>query len=310
MPHRDLRRQWPALYHVKTRRLFIITQHSTQVYSRHGNKFHLRSGTRRIPRMARPATVRDSNNGWILDGHHFRTYYPAKSIPPESFLDHLQSLEPWEAVLFHTVEMSECPFTIVDLLTNNTFLGVSDGSVRFQREGAFGWVISLSTGRRLVRCAGPVFGFKPTSYRAEAYGLLSMLRYLVQLALYCGVPNLGGCSLFSDNLALVNITKAFKPHIQTSPNATLASDWDVINEIHHNLYHNVPPFKQTIAHVKGHQDKTVEYEKLPLAAQLNVDADHMAGQFQDEHGREHPFVYRFPHNRAQLNLPGGTITYN
>ena len=103
-----------------------------------------------------------------------------------------------------------------------------------------------------------------------------MPRLLVHLALYCGVPNLGGCLLFSDNMALVNITKAFKPHIQTSPNATLASDWDVITEIHHNLYHNVPPFKQTIAHVKGHQDKTVEYEKLSLAAQLNVDADHMA----------------------------------
>lgn len=67
-----------------------------------------------------------------------------------------------------------------------------------------------------------------------------------------------------------------------------------------------------IQHIKGHQDRKVPYEDLPLNAQLNVDADRLAGLFQDEHGRPRPRVRpRLPNNNGvQLHLLDGTCTYN
>jgi hypothetical protein len=35
-----------------------------------------------------------------------------------------------------------------------------------------------------------------------------------------------------------------------------------------------------ISHVKGHQEKEIRYQDLSLWAQLNVDANHLAGNFQ------------------------------
>ena len=93
-----------------------------------------------------------------------------------------------------------------------------------------------------------------------------------------------------------------------SPSATLAPDWDVLNKIRHSLQEL--PFRPTFQHVKGHQDRDTKYEYLPLLAQLNVDADHAAGAFQDQHGCHRPHVLLFPHTGAQLQIDDATITYN
>jgi hypothetical protein len=87
---------------------------------------------------------------------------------------------------------------------------------------------------------------------------------------------------------------------------TFAPDWDVLNEIRHSLQEL--PFCPTFQHVKGHQDCDTDYEYLPLLAQLNVDADHAAGAFQDQHGCYRPHVLLFPHTGAQLQIDDATIT--
>jgi hypothetical protein len=70
------------------------------------------------------------------------------------------------------------------------------------------------------------------------------------------------------------------------------------------------PFAQISKHVKGHQDHDMDYKYLPLLAQLNVDANHATGDFQDQHGCHCPHVLLFPHNGAQLQITDATITYN
>ena len=49
-------------------------------------------------------------------------------------------------------------------------------------------MLSSANGDRLVQCSGPVFGYKPTSYRAEGYGLLFILRFLLRLEEYTMMP--------------------------------------------------------------------------------------------------------------------------
>ena len=46
----------------------------------------------------------------------------------------------------------------------------------------------------------------------------------------------------------------------------------------------------TLIHVKGHQDLHTANRRLPLLAQLNVDADDKAGEYQRSYGKAHLFV--------------------
>ena len=60
----------------------------------------------------------------------------------------------------------------------------------------------------MVRAYGPVPGANPTSYRAEAYGLLSVLRFLVRIQEFCQTigPKDWKWTATSDNLrSLVDV---------------------------------------------------------------------------------------------------------
>jgi hypothetical protein len=137
------------------------------------------------------------------------------------------------------------------------------------------------------------------------------------------------CTIICDNLSLVDKVNSYQspfpitdlldaewtPFDTTtgyvsnkSPSSTLTADWDVLQEIRHSL--NDLTFRPTIQHIKGHQDRNTPYEYLPLPAQLNVDADKVAGAFQDAFGCARPHVPLFPHTGAQFNINQGTVTYN
>jgi hypothetical protein len=64
-----------------------------------------------------------------------------------------------------------------------------------------------------------------------------------------------------------------------------------------------------LEHVKSHQDETKPFEELPLKAQLNCRADHIAEAYLAANPEsDQSRVPRFQVNRAQLHLPGGTVT--
>ena len=65
------------------------------------------------------------------------------------------------------------------------------------------------------------------------------------------------------------------------PNATMATDWDVLQAIKTAKRHfqdNGSDCK--LCYVKGHQDKTTSYTDLSLDAQLNVETDKLAGEYE------------------------------
>ena len=64
-------------------------------------------------------------------------------------------------------------------------------------------------------------------------------------------------------------------------NRTLISDWDALAMIQDTLTTVKYPLR--IQHVKGHQDDNKPYDSLSLHAQLNVDADALANDYQRIH---------------------------
>ncbi len=86
----------------------------------------------------------------------------------------------------------------------------------------------------------------------------------------------------------------------------LSADWDVLIEIQHAL--TLLPGLQ-LQYVKGHQDRARTVARLPLMAQLNVEADANAAAYQDAYGADRPVVLMTPRTRAQqLHFISGTIT--
>jgi hypothetical protein len=85
----------------------------------------------------------------------------------------------------------------------------------------------------------------------------------------------------------------------------LDPEWDVLIEIQQSLK-SLPGVH--LEYVEGHQDKQTQYHNLDLLAQLNVDADRIAGRYH-EFGYPHsPFVIMSPNTRAHLVFDEGTIT--
>jgi ribonuclease HI len=136
---------------------------------------------------------------------------------------------------------------------------VCDGSVQ-REQGTFGWVLALSTGVVLSTGQGPAYGHDITSYRAEAYGMLSGIFYVNKILQFyqprqdalTSSTNIRNMRIVCDNEGLI-ITIRTLLHRQRSNfvNETIGPEWDVIQAI-------VQAIREfgTVAmiHVKGHQD--------------------------------------------------------
>jgi hypothetical protein len=184
-------------------------------------------------------------------------------------------------------------------------LAVSDGSVIFH-DMSFGWILATPTGERLAAAAGPCNG-RGNSLRAEGAGMLSITMFLSLIIKYLGVEPMN-VVFISDNAELIRRLRAHKQYDEPYPNETLKSEFDVTEQIHRTT--SIYGIQATYRWVKGHQDKDKAYIDLPLEAQLNVDADKFAGDFQIEKGKFRPMVFLLPSCDAMLSIRGISITSN
>jgi hypothetical protein len=228
-----------------------------------------------------------------------------------TFSEYLATLELWETKLFLQLTMEVNCFAFLDLVNSQTsqenaiqLLTMSDGP---DDSGAmtFGWVIALPTGRRLARCAGPAFGLYGSSFRAEGYGLLSVVRFLVRLQTFCAQTPTWHIQLMTDNEGLLTRVTTSLPFLEPFPNVTLQANWDVTNEIIHSL--RQLECQLSFLHVKGHQDDHKRVRCLSLNAQLNVEVDAEAGEYQQTYPSQCPIIPRLPSKRAQLHICGKVI---
>ena len=103
------------------------------------------------------------------------------------------------------------------------------------------------------------------------------------------------------------ITWTTSEHSRTS--VTLTPDWDILNEIRWSMT-QAGIAGCTFSHIQGHQDRKKAYQKLPLRAQLNVDADALATAYQVQYGQALPNVLMLPHAAVSLQFSYGTCTSN
>ena len=181
--------------------------------------------------------------------------------------------------------------------------------------------MSDDAGTRVAMGRGHVRSPTPYSYRAECYGLLSILCFLKRLAEFTGQWEPWNGTLATDSMSLIDTLSGKK----TSPGTIgveevryysaqshrsvvldpLIPEWDTIFGIQ-TLFREMPGLG--LQHIRGHQDNKVVYHRLPLLAQLNVDADTFAGEFQRDHGKFLPQVLLTKWAGCLLQTPEGTTT--
>ena len=307
VPPESQRRSWPFYYDPSTDDLLIPQSGVTYVHHRCCNTFdHESDGSiPSLPPSAYPVDVTPSFSGWRIRLHFPSSCIPIPPVPPpKTFLTYCDSLEPWEQPLLQSVTLLLPPSLIVDILSHTEFRACSDGSAVFQ-QGTYGWILALPDKTRLAFGAGPVDGNDPQSFRSEGQGMLSVVRLLHHLRLWTDTtPTFTGI-LATDNSGLLDRLRDQQKIRYPAPNSIFAPDWDIIEAITRTIEssHIAPTFK----HVKGHQDKNKAYQDLSFLAQLNVDADYHAGQYQTLHGSHRPIIPLSPTRPIALDIDGRTI---
>lgn len=254
---------------------------------------------------------------WNLTNSAATDFPETRVCPAATFDAYVSQLSPWEAELLQQVDLSEDPFTVSDVLSHGV-CAVSDGSVWTDNHGSYGWMISSDLGDRVARGMGPARGAKVDSYRAEAYGMLAILCFLRRLSEFTTQMEPWRGILATDSQSLLE-TITVKP-LDEATDGTLYNklkrvkdldvkgpEWDLLSSILTEL-HRCPGI--TLQYVRGHQDRKTAYDRLPLLAQLNVDADLMATTYQCEHGMSRPVVLLTETAGVHLVTPNGSTTKN
>ncbi len=209
----------------------------------------------------------------------------------------VNTLEPWEIDVLHMTTLNVDPNALCKALSRG-LRAASDGLVRFLSQGAFGWALSTAQGIQAATGMGPACGSHPSSYRAECYDLLPILRFFIRIAEFTGMVEPWQGVLVTDSQSVLKTLGGGDQKFKTTDepvrrNGTtvvldvLCPNWDILIEIQAALS-QLPGLR--LKFIKGHQDITTPYAQSPLLAWLNVDADVMASHFQDLHGQDHLVV--------------------
>lgn len=268
-------------------RIAICINNECQIYAvdatgRQAGTHHIASARYEdLHSSAAPADVYEAPDGqWTP---RMTTYVLAPDYT--TFSGYIATLPPWEADLLQHVQLMLDPaYICLDLQIY--FYAGTDGSVLFETDGAFEWSLSNTEGERVATAMGPARGADMDLYRAECTGMLSFLRFLVCIAMYANVDDSWWGLVGTDSQSLLNAlyaeTEAGEDgRKQLAVLDVLDAEWDLLVEIQEAL-RELPGVDLT--YIKGHQDDRVPYDRLPLMAQLNVDADRLAAKYQNLHG--------------------------
>jgi hypothetical protein len=233
---------------------------------------------------------------------------PMAPKPPvvSSFSDFCASLPEWEADLLTGVTETLSSTPLFTILTRpGEILAVSDGSDDHRDHGTFGWVIGNEsevfwTGSGLVR------GSPMSSFRAEAYGRLSLLRFMLRYLEFWTMTSHSECYLRTalDNMGVI---KRHQRHATQTSLQCLAPDFDTIEMIEQTLA--ALPLLVTTEHVRGHQDDSLSFAELSRPAQLNVMADQQAADaYHNRQDSDFEKFYPLPSGAVYLARHDTTLT--
>ena len=109
-------------------------------------------------------------------------------------------------------------------------------------------------------------------------------------------------------MELVKRGREHKTYEEPYANTTLRAEYDLTEQLYMTNQEN--KIQANYSWVKGHQDNLNSSKRLSLIAQLNVEADELAENFQADYGQYCPRVPVFPASPAMLAIRGVSITSN
>jgi len=228
--------------------------------------------------------------------------------PPTTFLELLPTLDQWERDLFDTCLFLVPYHEVLHTVCTESVMFASNGGATSPK-ASFGWVLSTNQGRRLPHLSGPAYGAHSNSYRAEGYGILSVMRFIFWVQSFV-TGTLSESRLHCDNKSMVASSQEVPAEWKRTPNSTQASDYDVLADIWATRDLSQTTACPAVLHIKGHHNKKTAYEQLPLPAQLNVDANKLAGDYMAAHpNKDYTVVPMLPTSGVKLHLPAGTAKY-
>jgi len=276
----QMRRSWPFWIN-PTHPEVLFAQHEDGTFTAHPRLMFscdaVASGAPDPALLARRAPVQARER----KGTFFTTWSPLALAPivapppPTTFLELLPTLDLWERDLSDTCQFLVPCHEVLHIVCTEPILFASDGGAASPK-ASFGWVLSTNEGQRLLHVSGPACGAHSNSYRAEGCGILSIMWFLFRVHSFV-TGTLSDSWLCCDNKSMVASSHKMPAEWKRTPNSTHASNCDVLAEIW--ATRDLLPVSACPAmlHIKGHQDKKTACEQLPLPAQLNVDADKLAG---------------------------------
>ena len=310
----SLRRTWPAYVSHQNQRLYCPTPQGFTTHVKSGHSYLSQQQTgptlqaTDLPPDAVPIDMK-LNPPFILTVQNYQPQVPIQPPPPPtSFLQYIQSLPAWEQHLLQHVTFLQEETIVCQHMQAGTIVLVSDGS-EMNKQGSHGWVLASTTTKQdLVQNQGPAPTSKASPFRAEAYGKLSGLRFIVNFSSYHAITIPTNFDMGLDCQGVIKRIYQYKSYKTYYPNETLNSDWDVCQEIVTSLQQL--PQAQTCK-VKGHQDKKKKKDEEPLThkEELNIKAHQLATSYHSlSQATSTTIVPRLPGNKCQLHTPKGTVT--
>lgn len=226
-------------------------------------------------------------------------YIPVKKGTQPLGITSLAGIPEWQQDLIKAAYLVDgCTWETVR--QRNKLLCVTDGGAKDLR-GSYGGIVTDEFGKPLIRMSGTVPGYKPKSFRAEAFGMLVGAIICAQLQKENSELNI---EFWCDNQSLIKVMSKHKEK-RTCALHRNSSEYDVIITLRDVLCHSID--RSNFAWVESHQDDTVKHEDLTIPAIVNIMADAQASSALVI-APVLPIVDILPPAQALLDIEGKTIT--
>ena len=257
-----------------------------------------------------------------LDERTYSIYSEVRAFPMpntrvETWEDYVLQLEPWEKDLISHVDCYSIANVSDALQRPETTIKIASDGGAAHGHGSYGWIICYSPDHVVAKHRGTVRGYPICSRRAEAYGGLSLARFIYHVLKFFDISIRSNFQWFCDSRDIIKRYQDYSPLPWNHYSHKLQGDDDVIIQLYDAWYdiellcddsYTGSPLQ--ITHVKSHQDDHKKYEKLDDGAKCNYQCDQLATiQLQSmDKTQLSPDVIDLPAARIYLTLCGQTIT--
>jgi hypothetical protein len=174
-------------------------------------------------------------------------------------------------------------------------------------QGSFGYPLATQDAI-LLDCGGRAYGADPRSFRAEGYGMLTILRLVHPIRYFYVTGNSDiKFRLYCDSDSLIKRLQGSLALKRPAPQRYLFSEADIEMEIL-SAIHTLGTVD--LEHVYGHQNESESIEPLSWEVTLNQHCDDIATEHLEEAIGSHPLVPFLPSSKVSLTVQGTTITHH